>query len=223
MSDYVAPKLGIPGFNCPHCKMYAQQIYRNRVSAFTAQGGSFGNHETVANFSTTQCASCRTQALWLNDMMVYPITSIAPAPADDMPQSVIEDFEEARLVVGFSPRSAAALLRLALEKLCAELSYKKNTLDLSIKALIAGEHLSPKLEAMLDTVRVVGNNAVHDPATISLSDDQETAMLLFQLINIIVEQTITLPSKINNAQQQAIVAKQGTPQPQPPPQQGSSI
>jgi hypothetical protein len=67
---------------------------------------------------------------------------------------------------------------------------------------------------MLNTVRVVGNNAVHDPATISLSDDQDTAMLLFELINYIVEQTITLPNKLNAVGQQAAAAKQSNT---PPP------
>lgn len=50
--------------------------------------------------------------------MIYPGVSSAPLAAADMPEDVKRDFNEAREVVGKSPRSAAALLRLSIQKLC---------------------------------------------------------------------------------------------------------
>ncbi|WP_156741896.1 hypothetical protein [Occultella aeris] len=40
-----------------------------------------------------------------------------PDPSPDMPEDVAQLYEEASTVVGLSPRSASALLRLALEAL----------------------------------------------------------------------------------------------------------
>ncbi|MDQ3836035.1 MAG: hypothetical protein M3270_03770 [Thermoproteota archaeon] len=46
-----------------------------------------------------------------------------------------------------------------------------------------------------DTVRVIGNNAIH-PGQIDLKDDIKTALSLFKLVNIIVEDMITEPNDV---------------------------
>jgi hypothetical protein len=43
---------------------------------------------------------------------------------------------------------------------------------------------------MLDSVRVIGNDAVH-PGVMELRDDKELVLKLFRILNIIVEETIT--------------------------------
>ncbi|MBQ7074264.1 hypothetical protein IJM86_04305 [bacterium] len=53
--------------------------------------------------------------------MIRPNVSPAPLPNEDMPSDVKEIYEEARQVSAFSPRAAAALLRVSLEKLTANL------------------------------------------------------------------------------------------------------
>jgi len=47
----------------------------------------------------------------------------------------------------------------------------------------------------LDVVRVIGNNAVH-PGEISIDDNPEIAQALFGLINVIVENRIAEPKRI---------------------------
>ena len=56
--------------------------------------------------------------------------------------------------------------------------------------------LPEKVQKALDTVRVVGNNAVH-PGQLNIKDDRQTAMALFDLINIVVETMIVQPRKVN--------------------------
>ncbi len=49
-------------------------------------------------------------------------------------------------------------------------------------------------------MRLVGNNAVH-PATLDLTDDHDTALLLFHLLNTVVAATITLSKGMQQVQQ----------------------
>lgn len=51
------------------------------------------------------------------------------------------------------------------------------------------------MQQALDSVRVVGNNAVH-PGTIDLNDNIEIAYSLFGFVNIICEVLISQPKKI---------------------------
>ena len=45
-------------------------------------------------------------------------------------------------------------------------------------------------------VRVIGNNAVH-PGQIDLGDDVKTAIVLFELLNMIVESQIAQPKRVD--------------------------
>jgi Domain of unknown function (DUF4145) len=125
--------------------------------------------------------------------------SIVPQPSPDMPEDVAQDFIEARAVLPYSPRSSAALLRLALEKLCIHLELPGKSLNEHIAALVK-QGLPPKVQKAFDIVRVIGNNAVH-PGSIDLRDDQQSALILFDLINLIVEQTITLTRMVEETYQ----------------------
>lgn len=52
-----------------------------------------------------------------------------------------------------------------------------------------------QIQQALDTVRVIGNNAVH-PGQLDLEDNEDIAKSLFELINIIVDHQIAQPQKI---------------------------
>ncbi|WP_218778802.1 DUF4145 domain-containing protein [Halobacterium hubeiense] len=107
-----------------------------------------------------------------------------------MPDEVEEDFNEARKVVNKSPRAAAALLRLAMEKLARELTGEDNrTLHNMIGDLVEEGRIDERVQQALDSVRVVGNEFVH-PGEMDERDNRETALRLFDLVNTIVELTI---------------------------------
>jgi hypothetical protein len=110
-------------------------------------------------------------------------------PNPDLPEEVIKDYEEARSVVSKSPRSAAALLRLGVQKLCISLGESGTNLNDDIGALVR-KGLPVVVQQALDIVRVTGNNAVH-PGTIDFSEDPAIARTLFQLLNFIANRMIT--------------------------------
>jgi hypothetical protein len=127
--------------------------------------------------------------------MVHPLTVTAPAPNPDIPEDIRADYEEARLIANWSPRGAAALLRLVIQKLCKHLGESGTNINQDIAALVQ-KGLPLKIQQALDIVRVVGNNAVH-PGQIELKDDPETVGRLFGLINLIADVMISQPKQVD--------------------------
>jgi hypothetical protein len=131
--------------------------------------------------------------------MIYPQASSAPNPTDDMPDEVREDFSEARQIVDDSPKAAAALLRLAMEKLVQDLTGDDDqSLYAGIGELVDEGRIDERIQKALDSVRVTGNDYVH-AGEIYRPDDRETALRLFELVNVIVELTITREKMIEEA------------------------
>lgn len=111
--------------------------------------------------------------------ILYPTNTIGitPHPSTDMPEDVAKAFNEARSIFSGSPRSSAALLRLAVQKLCKYLGQPGKKINDDIAALVKAG-LTPKVQKALDIVGVIENNAVH-PGEIDLNDSRETAFVTF--------------------------------------------
>ena len=88
------------------------------------------------------------------------------------------------------------MIRLAIQKLCKRLDKPGKNLNDDIGALVA-DGLDPRIQKALDTVRVIGNNAVH-PGQIDLSDDRRAAESLFHLLNLIAEKMISEPKHVED-------------------------
>lgn len=153
------------------------------------------NAEPLSNVFVSRCYTCGKLSLWLHDRLLYPPAMTGPAPNPDLPADVLHDYMEAREILNLSPRGAAALLRLAIEKICIELNAKGKNIDQRI-AFLVSNGLPVAVQQALDAVRVIGNEAVH-PGQIDLSDDRETATKLFSLVNFIADDLITRPKLIS--------------------------
>lgn len=158
------------------------------------------------------------RAVWVHDKLVFPATKSGVLPNPDLPDAVWRDFEEAREIVNSSPRGAAALLRLCVQKLCLHLGEKGKDLNQDIASLVK-KGLHPQLQQSLDIVRVIGNEAVH-PGVLALKDDRQTAVRLFEIVNSIADQMISHPrvvremyAKLPEKKRREIEARDGkTPQ-----------
>ncbi|MEO1079215.1 MAG: DUF4145 domain-containing protein [Pseudomonadota bacterium] len=115
-------------------------------------------------------------------------------PHIDMPADVVADYTEAALIFSRSPRGSAALLRLAMQKLCVHLGGSGANLNADIGELVQNG-LPVIIQQSLDVVRVIGNNAVH-PGEIDIRDNSESAGALFKLMNLIVDNQIAEPERI---------------------------
>ena len=187
--NYIAPKTGLKGFTCPHCGVLARQYHYARMKRLDSQASLFENNPVRVSV----CEHCDEMCLWYFDQMVYPNRGNAPVPNPDMPDEVKKDYEEAANISTQSPRGAAALLRLAIQKLCVHLGGKGHNINDDIATLVRNG-LPISVQKALDVVRVIGNNAVH-PGQIA-TDDPEVVGHLFILLNVIVEYMISMPSKI---------------------------
>ena len=187
---YTPPKFNLSAFNCPICNAYANQIWGEGTIS------NSNNLVSVPDVIFSQCSHCTEFSIWHKYRLIYPDSSRAPLPNDDLPEDIKNDFQEARKILNRSPRGAAAILRLCVQKLCLYLGEPGKSINSDIASLVK-KGLNPKIQRSLDVVRVIGNEAVH-PGVIDLRDNMDIAIQLCVLINIITDAMITQPKLIDS-------------------------
>jgi hypothetical protein len=182
-------------FQCPHCGLSAKHEWHNIAKGVISENGISYYEGFVPDLYMSLCSQCNRYTLWHNDKIIYPALSFAPWPTEDMPLDIKDAFLEARSVVTSSPKAASALLRLCLQNLMIHLGENGKNLELNISNLIK-KGLPKKFRDALRAVRAIGFDAVK-PGEIHPKDDGDTAVALFNLINMIVETTISEQKKVN--------------------------
>ena len=196
--ESVLPTFKKGSFHCPHCGTYAHQrwewLYHDGYRKLSASP-----YDVWASL----CHRCNNASLWVDKKLSFPDSGGAAYPNADMPGDVKQDYLEAASVMQKSPRAAAALLRLALEKLCQQMSAKngnaaagKKSLQDNMDDLKSKRLIDDRLLKAMDAVRVIGNEAVH-PGVLDLDDDVKTVGTLFGLVNFVVDELITKPAAID--------------------------
>ena len=176
-------------------KRVAAFVERLKENQLTYKYINYGNTDwEFVNFHVSACYSCDAFTVWVDRNIVYPVSHSVVHTHEMMPASVKADFEEAGSIVNLSPRGAAALARLCIQKLMKELGESGKDINADVGALVK-KGLEVEVQQALDVVRVIGNHAVH-PGTIDLKDDKETALTLLGLVNMIVERRIAGPKKL---------------------------
>jgi hypothetical protein len=186
--ETILPEFGLGTFHCQRCFVYAPQQWQRLTS-----------DDPIWRCT---CVNCAFTSYWHalksepeKARLVFPGRSGAPVPHAEMPDDVRDDYQEAGEIVDSSPRGAGALLRLALQKLMPHLGGTGKNINDDIASLVQ-KGLSPSVQQALDSLRVIGNHAVH-PGELDLQDDPETVHALFDLLNFIVEDRIARPKKLD--------------------------
>lgn len=200
MSKYIAPNLSVNSFTCPYCNTLSQQI-SDISTAYLINDkydfNCFSPGTKCVKIEITTCQSCLNYHVWINGKMMIPNVTNIPMPLDDMPEEIKVLYNEARDVFPHSKRATAALLRLALQKLCIYLGEKGKNINDDIASLVS-KGLPIQVQKALDYVRITGNNSVH-PGEMNIEDDDEICLRLFAMINFVVDRMIIQPKEIENA------------------------
>ena len=148
----------------------------------------------MSPFVCSVCDHCNNISYWYEERMIVPCDAPVPSHHEDLPQNCVADYNEARDIAARSPKAAAALMRLCIQKLTSELGQSGKNINDDIGALVKSG-LPVEMQQALDYCRVIGNNAVH-PGEINLQDVSSIAYSLFEMVNFVVEDRITKPKKI---------------------------
>lgn len=195
--ENLQPEFNSGAFICPNCNAYANM---NWIQIDYNQKKDPG---IIINLA--RCAHCKTDSIWRSTYpygkpatteMIYPKKDVMVNAEADMPEDVKADFEEAKQVYNASPKAAAALLRLALQKLLVHLGQPGKNINSEIGNLVAEGKLNGGIQKAADTVRLTGNNSVH-PGEMNEEDVDFIASKMFDLINFIIRKTITEPRELD--------------------------
>ena len=197
--NFTLPEFRKSSFHCPLCSTYSHMTWNQLKNA-----------NSYTKYYESLCSCCGKDSLWRvteynegsyeriakNAELLFPDNGVAALPEDDMPQDVKTDYVEAARIFSKSPRGAAALLRLGLQKLCKHLGEDGNNINTDIRSLASKNILPPKVVQVADTVRITGNNAVH-PGTMRDEDFDYVASKMFELLNFIVKKGISEPRELD--------------------------
>jgi hypothetical protein len=145
---FTPPARRVLAFNCPLCAAYAAQTWWEAFGAVKGRSGT----QLLADLEASFCAHCEKYSLWLQTRMIFPDVGSAPLPNQDLPPGALTDYEEAQSILSKSPRGAAALLRRAIQKLCAHLGEPGKNINEDIASLVR-KGLPVQVQQALDAIR----------------------------------------------------------------------
>ena len=199
MKNHFPAKFAESKFHCPHCGVFAMQLWGNLSVTKNLYDRSINTmtrftEELSFKWKISKCDFCSQYIIWLNENIIYPDKDNIDPPNVDLDEDIQSDYLEAASILEKSPRGAAALLRLCLQKLLKQLGENGSRINDDITSLIQ-KGLNTTVQSALDYVRVTGNNAVH-PGVIDLKDNKDIAIKLFRVINFIANKMISEPKEI---------------------------
>lgn len=189
--SYYPPEYKADSFTCPQCDVFSRMIWF-RWCEYNSRS---------SYILRAKCEHCNDSSYWFGDLLgelegklLFPLVSGVPMPHSDMPDEAKADYLEAREVLPYSSRAAAALIRLALQRLCIHLG-KSSKIDKAIGELVQ-DGLPKGVQRSLDAIRIVGNESVH-PGELQDEDIDKSVGSMFELLNYIVEDRIARFKRID--------------------------
>lgn len=166
MAEQIIPEFDKTAFNCPRCGAYANQEWYlanviDKVNAeFSGRTVPKGN---IDEFAFSKCVHCNCVSMWdrKKRSMVFPKANVRIFELTEIPKDLAEDYEEACLVIGDSPKASAALSRRCLQSILREQGFADKSLFNEIQKAIDSKQLPSHIAESLDALRNIGNFAAH--------------------------------------------------------------
>lgn len=182
---YVAPAWQ-QKFTCGHCgALSAHALWGSLHGQSPVSGAAGRNSCQFRKYKVAECLFCEKPTIFDGDVLVYPTAGNAPFAAAGMAEVPRVLYEEARDIVGRSPRAAAALLRLAADEYTKILGAEGKDFFKRIHSLVE-KGLNVNVERAFTVSRKRGNEAVHE-GEIQLDDTAKIAQQLFLCVNWIAD------------------------------------
>jgi hypothetical protein len=181
---------------CPLCGTLAAQWWQDLYHLLLSYDEGSDTPRRVEGLRSVNCSACDAYSYWFEDKMVYPLERIGPPPHIDMPPSVLTLYREAQEIAKPSPRAAAVLLRIALERLLEDVGRGGKNLNKAIGDYVAEGAIPEELQRAMDTVRLTGNDAAH-PGELKLDDTPGGTAALFEIVNELVDRLVGFKARMN--------------------------
>lgn len=203
LNKFESPRYKKEAFTCPNCSTFSKHDWTHTLvnesyGQFSGNIGMGVEKQKVNYLYLCKCEHCGYISFWYNENLIWPLNTGVESPLDEMPEDIKTLYNEASSIVELSSKGACAILRLALQKLCNRLAGQdeKKKIDGAIKKLVENG-LPATLQKAMDTVRIVGDEAVH-PGEINIDDNKDLAIAMFRLLNIIIDKMIVEPKQIDD-------------------------
>lgn len=199
---------------CPHCQVEINESFkedylgdyenRNHYSIYSMQcpnkdcGRLILKLANVERKHTIGMLDCTERIKTEN--IIYPLSSGRTPAAPEVDSKFADDYNEACLVLPFSPKASAALSRRCLQNIIRmKENIKKKNLMLEIDELVSLNKLPSFLSENLQTIRGFGNIAAHgmeDQVSGQILDvEPEEADFLLDILELMFDFYFVQPAK----------------------------
>lgn len=215
-------------WTCPYCRKVATVTNSNvstRLHAFNENNkiGPLGIYTSVTVCPNSKCREFSIKAAlynaeyragWLTSgdplmsWVLKPQSEAKPFP-EYIPLPIRQDYEEACLIVGLSPKASATLSRRCLQGIIRDF-WKINKPRLFEEVNALAGHIDASTWKAIDSVRSIGNIGAHMEKDINLIVDvePEEAELLVRLIEVLLEEWYVRRHEREEHMQKVIAAAQ---------------
>lgn len=154
---------------CPHCTVSIHEGWSHNVVAIN-------NQRTLWRIRAMICPGCQKEILNIGHApsegrgpehwdQIHPVGSNRGPVSTDVPPHIAEDYNQAAIVLPYSPKASAALSRRCLQTILTEAGYIQRDLARQIDAVLketdARKALPTGPHSTLDAIRNFGNFSAH--------------------------------------------------------------
>jgi hypothetical protein len=166
MAEQVIPEYDKEAFSCARCGAYANQEWylAEAIDKQSAEyHGAVIKKGDIEEFAFSKCVHCHGISVWniKKRSMIHPKTNVRTFDLIEIPKDLAEDYEEACLVIGDSPKASAALSRRCLQSILRQQGFEDKSLFNEIQKAIDSGRLPSHIADSLDALRNIGNFAAH--------------------------------------------------------------